>query len=58
MAGITGMNNKNANCAEGLWTIEAGEKYHSSDEEEGVFWLVRYHTITLMSQGKFIVVER
>ena len=35
VAGITGMKKRNANCAEGFWTIEAREKYESSDEEEG-----------------------
>ena len=45
---ITGMNNCNANCAEAFWTVKAGEEYHSGDEE-GMFWLVRYRTITLMS---------
>ena len=35
VAGITGMNNRNANCAEGFWTIETGEEYHSGDKEEG-----------------------
>ena len=47
---ITGMNNCNANCAEGFWTVEAGEEYHSSDEEEGGVLagsIPHYHTDVL-----------
>ena len=46
---ITGINNRNANCAEGCWTIEAGEEYHSGDEEGDVLAGSKphYHTDVL-----------
>ena len=47
VAGITGIHNGNAKCAEELWTIELGKEYRSSDEEKGddlASSIPHYHT--------------
>ena len=51
---ITDMNNYNANCAEGFWTVEAGEEYHSSDEEEGDDILRKISSPYLKSNQRYI----